>query len=441
MTKVAIIGAGCAGLGAAQALLKNGGQEIEVVLIDAFERLGGRARTNSEYGFPFDMGPQFIQDPGINPWMKIAKELDFETLPAVLATVYRISNDGIWQDMQEPPEAVSAVINRLNASYESAEADKNKPAMMQIPVNDAATQIALGSDGLGSVGESVEPWQYIASDRARQAHVAEEDGGIVYVKAGLGSLVAAFGRSVIEQYPEQLTVKMGETVTRLHWDPIEGKLEIMAGYKSLDTADYCIVSVPCSVIPGIAFIPPLDQIRVVANGYVELGSYKKVAFCPEEMPGDIQTETEYYMYDDQLKGCWQYFRLPTAPQALIGVATGNFAARLDRLGDGVAAQGFLDALKTAYPGDEIVPANPPLVTNWSNQEHIGGAYSYTRYDGGDPDDPTAFDARVEIGKPHADGRILFAGEATWTEAYGTIHGAYNSGVRAALRILNMVGLA
>jgi monoamine oxidase len=142
-----------------------------------------------------------------------------------------------------------------------------------------------------------------------------------------------------------------------------------------------------------------------------------------------------------MNGCWQYFRLPTAPDALIGIASGNFAAELDGLAEIEAAAAFISALRKAYPDSQIVPSQPPLVTNWSNQQHIWGAYSYTRYDGGNSDDPTAFEARVEIGEPHADGHVLFAGEATWTEAYGTIHGAYYSGKRAAKKILNSVGLA
>jgi monoamine oxidase len=132
--------------------------------------------------------------------------------------------------------------------------------------------------------------------------------------------------------------------------------------------------------------------------------------------------------------------LPTATDALIGIASGNFAARLDRLADDEASKAFVDALKRTYSPAEIEPDTKPLVTNWSEQKHIRGAYSYTRYDGGNPDDPTALQARVEIGKPHAGGRILFAGEATCVEAYGTAHGAYRSGKRAAKQILNSCGL-
>src|SRR5689334_17362678 len=58
MTRVAIVGAGLAGLNAARTLVDH---DIEVVLIEASGRIGGRART--EYApdnTPFDLGPEFV---------------------------------------------------------------------------------------------------------------------------------------------------------------------------------------------------------------------------------------------------------------------------------------------------------------------------------------------------------------------------------------------
>jgi monoamine oxidase len=393
------------------------------------------------------MGPQFIQDPGINPWMKIAEDLEFETLvPPATATIYRVREDKVWLDKKAPgPKATDQASKALDAFYEKAveqaDDEPNLPACPKPDEIDADTQLALSSNGLGSVGESAEPWQYIASDSARQADVAMKDSGVVFVKRGLGSLVAAFGEHLEEEYDDDLEVKLGQIVTRIQWNPNDNDIELFSGYNSILTADYCIVTVPCSAVPRIAFVPPLAPKRVVANQYIMLGSYKKVAFIPETMPASIAENTDYYMYDYELEGCWQYFRLPTAPTALIGVASGNFAAALDRLENAEAAAAFIHALTAAYQDELVVGEETvPLVTNWSQQQNIWGAYSYTRYDGGDAENPTAFDAREEIGEPHADGLELFAGEATWTDAYATIHGAYNSGVRAANEILNAVGL-
>jgi len=443
-TLVAIIGGGCAGLGAARELLRKGKKDIEVVLIEAFDRLGGRAWTVTDGGFPFDLGPQFIQDPGINPWKDIAADLNIGTVPSNPSTVYRLLGEAGWRDAvpgKDEPKRIVEVRNLLQLAYKDATKWSNKPPLAQSLGTDAEAQIALGSEAEGSIAESAEPWQYIASDRARQKDVADEDAGIEYVKGGLGTLVESFGAWLQKKFDPLLKVLTGQVVTCIRWMPTDQKLEITAGYKPLLIADYCIVTVPCSALPRIAFIPPLDQKRVVANAYIVLGSYKKVAFCPQPMPKEIEPDHQYFVFDYRMQGCWQYFRLPTAPEALIGVASGNFAARLDRLNDETAAGCFTDALTAAYPKSPFAPKTKPLVTNWSNQPNVWGAYSYTRYDGGDPDNPTAFNAREQIGKSHVDGHILFAGEATWTDAYGTIHGAYRSGERAARTILKQLGLS
>lgn len=451
MTKVAIIGGGCAGLGAAETLLK-GAPDMQVVLIEAFDRLGGRALTNNSQGFPFDMGPQYIQDPGVNAWIGIAEKLGFdvEEFPDQ-TTVFRMEIGNVWQDKDVfGVPGITAANKTLDDGYEAATEEDgigeyktpNMPPIFEPDAMTADDYIAFGSNQYGSVVESAQPWQYIALDSDRQDIVPDSAGGIRYVTAGLGTLVAAFGQSLIDEYPDSLTVRFGKVVTRIERNAMDGDISIYSGNELVCIADYCIVSVPCSVMSRIAFIPPFDHDRIVANGYVVLGSYKKVAFTLKTMPDEIQENYQYFLYDDTLKGCWQYFRLPTAPSALIGVATGNFAAMLDTMSGADVAKAFVDMLKLAYPNDDqlIVPERPPMVTNWSETPHIRGAYSYTRYDGGAHDDPAPLDARDLIALPHADGRILFAGEATWAGAYATIHGAYYSGMRAANVILKQLGM-
>ncbi|NPU63587.1 NAD(P)-binding protein [Bradyrhizobium sp. 83012] len=437
MVKVVIIGGGCAGLGAAQLLLKN---KQHVTLVDAYERFGGRAWTRPDQGFPFDLGPQFIQDPEVNPWTGIAKSLDFELLPRddkAAGTYYRVQLDGVWQDRLGTP-GINEVQTLLDEGYASAEQSDNVPPIAQSPGASADAVLALGSSQYGSIAESAEPWQYIAADRERQA---EGSGKVQFVKDGIGTLVNAYGHSLQKSFPDTLTLHPATVVSAVRLRSAENLVRICAGEQVVGDYDYCIVTVPCSAIAGIAFEPPLTFERTSALTYVLLGSYKKVAFCPKQMPDAIAPSCDYYVYDGALGGCWQYFRLPTAPQALICVASGNFAHMLDRMDDETVVAALFKVLNAAYAPAEIVPPQKPMLTNWSMQPHIRGAYSFTRYDGGNANDPTALNARLELGKPHGGGRILFAGEATWVDAYGTIHGAFYSGERAATTILQQAGWA
>lgn len=57
---VLIIGAGAAGLAAAQALLERR-SDLEVKVLEGRERLGGRMHTDRRFaGFPIELGAEFI---------------------------------------------------------------------------------------------------------------------------------------------------------------------------------------------------------------------------------------------------------------------------------------------------------------------------------------------------------------------------------------------
>lgn len=66
---VAIVGAGASGIAAAHKLLKKG---YDVVIFEAYDVLGGRARTKFDLGVPFDHGCQWLHD---DLWEDEAKEL------------------------------------------------------------------------------------------------------------------------------------------------------------------------------------------------------------------------------------------------------------------------------------------------------------------------------------------------------------------------------
>ena len=73
---VAIIGAGAAGLGAANAL-KNSG--LSVLVLEARDRVGGRAHTiMASPDVTFDVGCGWLHSADENSFVKIAEQLGFE---------------------------------------------------------------------------------------------------------------------------------------------------------------------------------------------------------------------------------------------------------------------------------------------------------------------------------------------------------------------------
>src|SRR5258708_20436381 len=73
---VAIIGAGAAGLGAANAL-KNSG--LSVLVLEARDRVGGRAHTiMASPDVTFDVGCGWLHSADENSFVQIAEQLNFE---------------------------------------------------------------------------------------------------------------------------------------------------------------------------------------------------------------------------------------------------------------------------------------------------------------------------------------------------------------------------
>ena len=72
---VVIIGAGAAGLAAASAL---SGQGLSVLVLEARDRIGGRALTQRLDGVDFDVGCEWLHSADRNCFVPIARSLGFE---------------------------------------------------------------------------------------------------------------------------------------------------------------------------------------------------------------------------------------------------------------------------------------------------------------------------------------------------------------------------
>ncbi|HEV2818643.1 MAG TPA: NAD(P)/FAD-dependent oxidoreductase [Allosphingosinicella sp.] len=444
MTNVAIVGAGCAGLGAAATLLEK--SNANVWIFEALGRVGGRTWTYSPT-LPVDLGAEAIEQAGSNPWLKIAKTLKVDLTSASPNTIYRVFEKGTWSSEADTPD-IKQVMATLDASYTRHRESPNLPVIGSLhgwgELSPQMVSLALSSSALASIKESAEPWQFVAADMYRQEQEGpEDDQPPKFPTGGIGGLVTKYAAWLQTQYKERLRIQLNADVERV--DCETGKLALSG--EDPVASDYCIVTAPVSSLPLIAFTPPLSYRQIVAYRNLKLGSYKKVGFRPKTPPtgGDaIEADTNYYIYDPALGGSWQYSWLPTDPTVLVCLASGNFAARLDWTADDVVLAGLLQLLKRAHANGDFTPKLGPdqapevAISNWTRTMYIRGAYSYTVYDGGRPDDPVPLAAREWIVDPQE--RAYFAGEANWVENYGTIAGAYYSGARAAGQLIEDRGL-
>jgi monoamine oxidase len=106
----------------------------------------------------------------------------------------------------------------------------------------------------------------------------------------------------------------------------------------------------------------------------------------------------------------------------IAFAPGRLARELEGEGEAAAIEHAVSELAAMLGGDVRKHFDEGAATAWAADPYARGAYSHCV--------PGRFGARAILTRP-VGGRIVFAGEHTEQAAYGTLHGAYLSGVRAA----------
>ncbi|MBB2792902.1 UNVERIFIED_ORG: monoamine oxidase [Rhizobium pisi] len=399
---VVIIGGGAAGVAAARRLQAIR-PDLSILLLEAGDRLGGRAWT---VGLPgasdvaLDLGCGWLHGARTNAWTAIADEvgLTVDRTPAPWNGGRRLQRDEA--DTQAAQEAIGAYFERLD----SHDGDDTDLAAALEPGNPWNGQIrAIGT--------------YITGAELERSSVADYNrydpgpGPDWRVREGYGTLIALYGRPV--------PARLGVNVRRIdHRDAGRIGIETNQGVLS---ARAVLVTVSTNMLAAekIAFDPPLpDKTRAAAR--LPLGLADKLFLGlarPEALPADT------HMLGAISRGATGTYQLrPLGAAVVEAYFAGDLAHDLEREGSEAAFAFAADELAGQFGADIRKELSLAAISTWAAAPHIGGSYSYA--------EPGASDQRAVLAAPH-DGRIFFAGEACSHSRYSTAHGAYETGVAAA----------
>jgi monoamine oxidase len=117
----------------------------------------------------------------------------------------------------------------------------------------------------------------------------------------------------------------------------------------------------------------------------------------------------------------------TGEPILAAIVGGEAAIRMESMSDADALRTVLQPLRRVF-GSEVGEPVAFHRTRWASDPFTGGAYSHVR--------PGAAYSDYEVLAEPIEGRVFFAGEATSAYYPSTMHGAYESGERAARQILS-----
>ncbi|WP_425992398.1 flavin monoamine oxidase family protein [Brevundimonas sp. TWP2-3-2] len=408
---VAVIGAGSAGLSAARRLARSG---VAVVVLEARDRIGGRAFTATHEGMPVDLGCGWLHSADVNVLEKIGREVGFtidETPPPWRQQAFNLGLTPAEQ--AEFAEAFNAFDERVAKAAKAG--DDRAASTLFVPGERWNERMDAISGALnGAKFAEVSTLDYDAY----------EDTGVNYrVVEGYGSLIVALGEDVpvVLNCPVERIDRSG---ARLTIETARGVIE----------ARSVILTLPTSVLASeaVRFDPPLpDLIEAAAGAPLGLASKLHLAVDgAEEFPEDSQlwgrTDTA------QTGG---YHLRPFGRPLIEGYFGGDLAWGLEAEGEG-AFFDFAESELSNLLGSSFRKRIRPLSTSmWGAEPWSMGAYSHVLPGLGDRETG----ARARLARPIED-RIFIAGEATSHGFYGTAHGAWMEGERAAIEAITALGL-
>jgi len=401
---VAVIGAGAAGVGAARRL-QSLRPDLSIVLLEASDRVGGRARTVHPFGaggVALDLGCGWLHGARTNPWTKITEEIGL----TVDRTPAPWSDGGRQLERDDPgmkaaASAVAEFFERVDAYEGAGDVDLS----VMLPADEP------WRERIYAVGAFMTGAELPKSSVIDLGRYDPGPGPDWRVQQGYGTLVATYGLPV--------ATVLGVEVNRI--DHSGADHVVISTSKGELTATAVVVCVSTNVLAAerIAFWPQLPE-KVEAASRLPLGLANKL-FIQTSEPGMFPEDT-HVMGSRQDRRTGAYQLRPFGAPVIEAYFAGDLAFDLERQGVEAAFDFSVEQLKRVFGGDVGTKLSPLAASSWASEPFVGGSYSYAV--------PGASDLRGVLAAP-CNERLFFAGEACSRARYSTAHGAYESGVAAA----------
>lgn len=421
--KVIIIGAGMAGAAAARKLTDAG---CEVIVLEARNRVGGRIHTHTDWGFNIELGANWIHnayDPE-NPLMNYAHQLNISTHKTSYSNlkVYDKEGDKIgglrlalfYQHFEKMLGSQSALINQGESDISIKQAIHQIIKGKNYTPREQSIISLIEESYANNLAANVEK----ASASYYLKKSVREEQSDFFVSGGYEGIV----KSLLQHVDVQLNSEIIEI--RNHTNKVEVITE-----KQAFEGDYVIVTVPISILQKqkIIFNPQLPEWKTQSFSKMQMGVFNKVIM--EFTEKFWQGNADFQCYNTTLGNAFgiavNYHHYQEKP-LLIAMPVDSAGLWVEQNNMDMIKNTWQHILHKAHPGKDIEFKNM-MITKWNADEYAQGSYSHVPVGTTESDFE---DLKREVGSLH------FAGEATNIKQHGTVQGAFNSGIREALKILN-----
>jgi monoamine oxidase len=441
---VVIVGAGAAGLFAADVLKAQG---IKVVIVEASDRVGGRVRTlkssdsetasllfNSQSelssDFPNELGATYINGSD-SAWGKIVEQMKIATVNLSTSTTENYFLDNAFVDgvtAQSDPDFISAknFLNNLASNGGTGS------------VQQAITSAGISSRMYAILNSWIGNKYCTTNDRIGMKALSE---GMALLQRNHELLTLAdnpMQDALLSRYSNVMAdVQTNSEVKEIDYngDKVLVSGQRTGGESFSIEAERVIVTVPVSILKSgsIAFTPGLPSAKTSALSKMEMDAAMRVVL---DFKANFWGETSGFLYGG-VDGP-EYFNSGSGRSELyrtLSITVGGAkAAELSALGKG-SIPILLDELDSIFSGKATLNVRKDsndntiaIIQDWTLEPFIKGGSAYLKAGGTNQD-------RVNLATP-VNNKLFFAGEATDVNGeYGTINGALLSGERAAKEVL------
>lgn len=416
---VIVIGGGIAGLETTRRLTQAG---LEVILLEARDRLGGRIWTKHTANHPVELGAEFIhgRPPEI---ISAASEARLKLSPVEGRIVAK--SLGRW-------ETSGNLMDEVNRLFDNMPADQPDQTFAEyISRNKYSEEAKEHAFNFVQGFHAADPGKVsvhwlIETTKAEEQIDGEKSLRLV---EGYDGLVRAVSDTIDRGRAE---INLSTPVTAIRWK--RGMVKVAAGSAEC-CAPRAVITVPLSILKQrtIQFDPEL-RAKEEAFRLLEFGPVVRVSFSFREKFWDRRPDLRgfSFMFSDEpdFPTWWSVNPLPFP--VLTGWVGGSRAATLASHTENELVRTALNSLaQVLETGVEELQSRleAAYAHNWEADPYSRGAYSYAAAGGAH--------AFRDLAAPLEE-TLFFAGEATDDRGHnGTVHGALYSGRRAAEEIISL----
>lgn len=419
MKKILIIGAGAAGLAAARQLHDAG---HKVMILEARKRIGGRIQTNYDLApYPIECGAEAIHGDQVITW-QLLKQYGLTARPywERPEIVYLYTHQRGLRQIENYP-SVDLVTNYYRAArawVEAGHSDTNLQTALEAWISQQNLQISDEAWALFKVyiGESHSAEIGRLGVYGLMEATYESDGDDdFFIEQGYTKLMDRFALG--------LNIQLETVVREIEWN--HNRVIVHTADGQVLKADAAIITVPLAVLQAgyITFTPSLPSAYQQAIDGLGVGFVNRIflrftkRFWPRELV-ELGTDKECGVW---VNPDWNDLNdTPVLRATMSNQAAQYFEAQGDQ-----AIPAALAQLSDIYGQNIEAYFDGGYFANWSADPFTRMGYSYV------PAGSASY--RATLTEP-INQTLYFAGEATSVLRPATVHGALESGYRAATQV-------